>query len=487
MVRSVCVSGHILVSCLAALLLPVCANALEAGVEEACVKVVVNSSHAVPPPDMNTQDGNADGLVDRAQFRLLDALLREDGAPHHAEVLAAYQANLARFAQDNTLGLRCNFMEFLYHFTCNDFGIYVATTFTLAEPVAYQTLAAEFLDNSGITLDPANYNLSLANLLPPNADLDGDGYTNAQEYAAVCGNMDAYVAAVKDASKNPATLPCCSNCVLQITGEPQDAWKYAGQALTLSVAVKDAEGTVHCRWYKGDSAVGGDAPELVFSSLQPADSGLYRCVVSDASETVTSRTAQVAVADHITITGQPRSVRRRLGDAHTFSVAVAGGFAPLHFEWVKDGSTVGGDSPQLTLAAIADADAGVYRCTITDLFEQVVSGPAELTVLQPGEGEYEGEDPVEGEVATEGEGEVQNEGEITVEGEGEVQNEGEVQSEGEIAAEGEGEVQNEGEAPDDGGLLNCVGGANGSGVPNLLLLGATSLSFLLLGWRAGAR
>lgn len=478
MARNRCIFRRILVSCAAALLLPVWANALDAGTEASYVKIMENPTDGSPPPDLGTLDDNGDGLVDRAQFRLLDAVLRDDSAPHHAETLAAYQANLTRFTRDNTLGVRCVFMEALYHFTCDDFNRFAAGTFTLANPTSIQMLVSNFADSADIILDPANYNLSLAGLLPGNGDLDGDGYTNVQEYAAVCGNIDAYVAAATDAAKNPATLPCCMNCVLQITGEPQDAQKYAGQPLTLSVTVKDAEGTVHYQWYRGDDAVGADASELALASLRVADGGPYRCVVTDASETVTSRTAQVTVADHMRIAAQPQSARRHLGDAHTFDVAVTGGLPPVHFQWMKDGNAVGDDSPQFALAEIAETDAGRYWCTVTDLYERVVSAHVELIVMQPGEGEdqvgFEGESPAEGETPAEGE--------IVVEGEAPV--EGEIVAEGEAPAEGEGVTEGETTTDTPAG---CAGGGGGTALPDFLFFGAGSLALYLLGWRAGTR
>ena len=467
---------RIFLACLPALLSPVWANALEAGIEESYVKIIVNSFDDGPPPDVNTLDDNSDGVVDRAQFRLLDTLLRDESAPHHAEILAVYQANLARFAQDNTLGWRCDFMEMLYHFTCDDFNRHSAATFTLAEPAAVQTLVSEFSASAHITLNPANYNLSLAGLLSGNGDLDGDGYTNAREFAAVCGNFDAYVSAAKDPAQNPATLPCCANCALKFVAEPRDAQAYARQPLSLSVAVKDSEGTIHYQWYKDAAAAGTDAPELAFSSLGPEDSGQYQCVVTDASETITSRTALVTVADHMTIARQPLSAGSRSGEAHTFTVAVSGGLPPLHYQWIKEGGNVGGDAPQLTLEHIAAGDAGTYSCVITDLHEQVVSDPFVLTVLAPGEGE--GEITVEGEPSTEGEGEIMVEGEVAVEGE--IAIEGESGVEGESVAEGE--ITAEGEAETGGG---CNGGEDE--LEALSKLTVTGFALFFLGLRSGSR
>lgn len=357
------------------------AGALEAGIEEAYAKIIINSFDGEPAPDPNTHDGDDNGIVDRAQFRLLDTVLRLEDAPHHDEVLAVYLANLAQMEDDNTLGaIKCKFMEILYHFTCGDFNRHGAGTLTLAEPVAVARMVYEYANGSGINLDLDEYNLTLAAFFNGAGDLDGDGATNADEFASVCGNFDAYVSAAMDPAQTPDTVPCCGVCILALTAQPQGGQRYAHDSHSFFVAVDDSEGEVHYQWYKGGEAVGPDAPEFALPDLAVSDSGTYWCVVTDASETVTSDMAALVVVNPMEITEQPEGGAYYVGELHAFSVAVDGGLGTVHYQWFKDEAQLGPDAPDLILTALTEADAGVYWCVVSDDTDYITSTMVELVV-----------------------------------------------------------------------------------------------------------
>lgn len=75
------------------------------------------------------------------------------------------------------------------------------------------------------------------------------------------------------------------------------------------------------------------------------------------------------------------------GGAVTFGV-LAGGSEPLSYRWQKngvnlanDGRIFGATSPELEINDVSPADAGSYRCVVTNAFGSVTSSPANLTVV----------------------------------------------------------------------------------------------------------
>ena len=90
-----------------------------------------------------------------------------------------------------------------------------------------------------------------------------------------------------------------------------------------------------------------------------------------------------------TVFGQPVSQTNGPGSVVTFSV-VAGGVAPLSYQWLKDGMGLeeGGNvsgvlTPTLTLSNLAQPDEGGYSVIISNNFGSVTSLVATLTVLDP--------------------------------------------------------------------------------------------------------
>jgi len=89
------------------------------------------------------------------------------------------------------------------------------------------------------------------------------------------------------------------------------------------------------------------------------------------------------------ITVQPVPVDRVYGQTATFSVT-ADGLSTLSYKWQKDGADIsnpnayGVTTSMLTLSNVTTAMMGNYTVTVTDLAGPLTSGPASLTVLDPG-------------------------------------------------------------------------------------------------------
>ena len=80
------------------------------------------------------------------------------------------------------------------------------------------------------------------------------------------------------------------------------------------------------------------------------------------------------------ITNQPQSRTAKAGASTTFTTGVAGS-SPLSYQWQKNATNLdGAASNAYTIPAVAAADAGDYRCIVTNAYGAVTSDVAVLTV-----------------------------------------------------------------------------------------------------------
>jgi hypothetical protein len=131
-------------------------------------------------------------------------------------------------------------------------------------------------------------------------------------------------------------------------------------------------------------------PVLTLASVVEGDEGNYDVVASDAgSDVVSSLQAFLNVADSpLSINQQPAGARgytvppMALG-AHTLTVGVTGGIAPVTYLWKKDGAPAPGtnDQADYVIDPATPADSGLYTCDIVDATEALlVSGSALVEV-----------------------------------------------------------------------------------------------------------
>ena len=106
-------------------------------------------------------------------------------------------------------------------------------------------------------------------------------------------------------------------------------------------------------------------------------------VVTNSAGSATSNAAFLTVttaATAPTITTQPSSSSVAAGSAASFSV-VAGGTAPLSYQWRKDGVAISGaTSSTYSISSTATSDAGSYTVVVTNSAGTVTSNAASLTV-----------------------------------------------------------------------------------------------------------
>jgi hypothetical protein len=195
-------------------------------------------------------------------------------------------------------------------------------------------------------------------------------------------------------SSGPVTLTVQAVLpILQISVQPQGGEVTAGSNFTLSVTVTGGSGNYTYQWRKGGVEIdGAENRTLPFNPIALSNSGIYDCVITDASPTVapiTSGTANVqVVAQPIVINQQPQSAVVALGDPHSFNIAVSGGSGVYIYEWQRDEEPLFGvpNSPNLDFAAVSSADEGTYRCVVTDAIEDLepkISNEVTLEVIEP--------------------------------------------------------------------------------------------------------
>ncbi|MDB6074389.1 MAG: hypothetical protein JWO89_2029, partial [Verrucomicrobiaceae bacterium] len=179
---------------------------------------------------------------------------------------------------------------------------------------------------------------------------------------------------VVDAQDKPA---------IALVGQPAAATTLnAGDTLSLSVAATGTS-TLLYQWQfntvnlvDGGAITGATSDHLVVNPAAFINQGTYRCIVTNAVGTVTSKNAVVTVKSPPVIVTQPLPIKIAIGGTGVLKVGAIG-TPTLRYLWVKDtGSgfvTVpGGTGPTLTLAratATATAPAtpteGDYKVTVT--------------------------------------------------------------------------------------------------------------------------
>ncbi len=121
----------------------------------------------------------------------------------------------------------------------------------------------------------------------------------------------------------------------------------------------------------------------------------YRVRITDLANTYPSNQGQVKVVNHLSVIANIENAEVVPGDRFSWRVRVAGGLAPIHYQWQKyvegggkawvnlsDGGNISGaNADTLTFDPFTEADAGDYRCEISDSLSDVVyTNVATLTV-----------------------------------------------------------------------------------------------------------
>ncbi|MGC2531172.1 MAG: choice-of-anchor D domain-containing protein, partial [Candidatus Acidiferrum sp.] len=167
--------------------------------------------------------------------------------------------------------------------------------------------------------------------------------------------------------------------------QPVNQTVTAGQTATFTV-VAGGTAPLTYQWQKNAVKIAGaTASSYTTPATATTDSGsTFRVVVTNTAGNVTSNAATLTVnaaAVAPTITTQPVNQTVTAGQTATFT-AVAGGTAPLSYQWQKNGVNIAGaTATSYTTPATATTDSGsTFDVVVSNTAGSVTSSAATLTV-----------------------------------------------------------------------------------------------------------
>jgi hypothetical protein len=170
-----------------------------------------------------------------------------------------------------------------------------------------------------------------------------------------------------------------------ITTAPANQTVTAGQTASFTV-VAGGTAPLNYQWQKnGANIIGATSASYTTATTTMADSGsTFLAVVTNTAGTVTSAAATLTVSAAAvvpTITTPPANQTVAAGQTASFAV-VAGGTAPLSYQWQKNGANIAGaTAASYTTAATTTADSGsTFQVVVTNTAGTVTSAAATLTV-----------------------------------------------------------------------------------------------------------
>ena len=210
-------------------------------------------------------------------------------------------------------------------------------------------------------------------------------YSIASVQNGDAGNYTVVVTnSVGSATSTAATLTVSAAAVApSIATQPQGMTIVAGASASFSVTANGTAPFTY-QWQKGGvNLAGATAATYSIASGQSGDAGNYTVVVTNSVGSVTSSAATLTVngaAAAPSITTQPQPVTVTAGASASFSV-VAGGTAPLAYQWQKGGVAItGATAATFSIASAQATDAGNYAVVVSNGTGSVTSAAAALTV-----------------------------------------------------------------------------------------------------------
>ena len=251
-------------------------------------------------------------------------------------------------------------------------GVIVGRLARNADPAG----TVEETGNGRVNMARALADTSLEEIQPAGAEPVGDGGPYVGPYK-IAGNVDGAPLSIRESTCNTEQSTfnlgdtVCASTTISVNPSNQTAdfriiwvnpsnaekWTatFTGQAHNSTHTdsrTPDASGTWTVRTYKGSTGA---------------------ALLDTKTFTVTTCTAP-------SITSQPSSATKVVGELVTFSVT-ASGTAPLSYQWRKGGGNISGEtSSSYTINSVVMSDAGSYDVVVTNSCDSATSNAATLTV-----------------------------------------------------------------------------------------------------------
>jgi hypothetical protein len=162
--------------------------------------------------------------------------------------------------------------------------------------------------------------------------------------------------------------------------------RFFGVFKNTNVTVHSSDITNSTRRYIAQSSGGAERTAAAFDVTQATagPTGIFRANVASGAEWVSQTVAlrMAVLCAEPSITGQPASVSKTIGESVSFSVTATG--TGLTYQWRKNGVAINGaTSASYTISSVASTDAGSYDVVVSgDCGSPVTSEAAILTVTQ---------------------------------------------------------------------------------------------------------
>jgi uncharacterized repeat protein (TIGR03803 family) len=166
-----------------------------------------------------------------------------------------------------------------------------------------------------------------------------------------------------------------------IATEPVDQTHFSGVTTVFAADAVGASPLTYQWRFNGVNIAGATRAALSLTNVQYANIGTYSVLVSNTLGSVTSSNATLTVvhAGPI-ISSEPTNLVLVPGETAAFSVTAAGSL-PLSYQWRFGTATLtGATSSALVLPDVTESQGGSYEVVITNLYGEVTSSVATLTV-----------------------------------------------------------------------------------------------------------
>ncbi|MFC2114566.1 immunoglobulin domain-containing protein, partial [Bacteroidota bacterium] len=143
---------------------------------------------------------------------------------------------------------------------------------------------------------------------------------------------------------------------------------------------------VSYQWYKdGNEINGADYAIYFLNNIQTNQAGNYYCVMSNPSGSMFTDTVSLTVLVSPTVTSNPSSIDKCIGQSATFSVSGTGS-TPLSYQWYNtNGQLNAATNSTYTITSVVLNDASSYYCIISNTCGSDQSNGASLTLKTPPE------------------------------------------------------------------------------------------------------